>query len=101
MFNGEIFNCIKLRRNLEAVERRFYTQSDTEVIVHLYEDYGEAFVKHLNVADRYLTAADEDSCLLFDSLPVDGQRGDSLSSDFRRGCHDVRLAVEVRTDACF
>ena len=48
VFNGEIFNYIELRRDLEAAGHRFYTQSDTEVIVHLYEDYGEAFVEHLN-----------------------------------------------------
>lgn len=47
-FNGEIFNHIELRRELERQGHRFYTRSDTEVIVHLYEQYGEAFVDHLN-----------------------------------------------------
>jgi asparagine synthase (glutamine-hydrolysing) len=47
-FNGEIFNYIELRRDLEASGHRFYTQTDTEVIVHLYEQYGEQFVAHLN-----------------------------------------------------
>ncbi len=48
VFNGEIFNFVELRRALEADGHRFYTQSDTEVIVHLYEQYGEEFVQHLN-----------------------------------------------------
>jgi asparagine synthase (glutamine-hydrolysing) len=48
VFNGEIFNYIELRRDLEARGHRFYTTSDTEVIVHLYEDFGEHFVDHLN-----------------------------------------------------
>ena len=48
VFNGEIFNYIELRRELEALGHRFYTQSDTEVIVHLFEQYGESFVEHLN-----------------------------------------------------
>lgn len=48
VFNGEIFNYIELREELEARGHRFYTTSDTEVIVHLYEEHGDAFVEHLN-----------------------------------------------------
>ncbi len=48
VFNGEIFNYIELRRDLERSGHHFYTRSDTEVIVHLYEQYGESFVSHLN-----------------------------------------------------
>ena len=47
-FNGEIFNYIELRRDLERQGHVFYTHSDTEVIVHLYEQYGEQFVAYLN-----------------------------------------------------
>ncbi len=48
VFNGEIFNYIELRRELEAEGRAFYTHSDTEVIVHLYDRDGDAFVERLN-----------------------------------------------------
>ncbi|HHS83637.1 MAG TPA: asparagine synthetase B, partial [Gammaproteobacteria bacterium] len=48
VFNGEIFNYIELRKALEGQGHSFYTQSDTEVIVHLYEQYGDSFVNHLN-----------------------------------------------------
>ena len=48
VFNGEIFNHIELRQTLEQAGHRFYTRSDTEVIVHLYEEHGERFVEHLN-----------------------------------------------------
>jgi asparagine synthase (glutamine-hydrolysing) len=39
---------VELRRDLERQGRAFYTQSDTEVIVHLYDRYGDGFVEHLN-----------------------------------------------------
>src|SRR5438309_2305899 len=47
VFNGEIYNFPELRRELEARGHHFYTRTDTEVIVHLYEDYGLDFVRHL------------------------------------------------------
>lgn len=48
IFNGEIFNHIELRQTLEARGRRFRTRSDTEVILHLYEEKGLDCVDELN-----------------------------------------------------
>src|SRR5262249_12388153 len=47
VFNGEIYNYLELRRIVEARGHRLKTKSDTETIVHLYEDYGEACVAML------------------------------------------------------
>ena len=47
VFNGEIYNHHELRRDLIASGHRFRTRSDTETIVHLYEEMGEDFVVRL------------------------------------------------------
>src|SRR6266699_5065304 len=47
VFNGEIYNHAKLRPWLEARGHRYRTRSDTETIVHLYEEEGERCVEHL------------------------------------------------------
>lgn len=47
VFNGEIFNYVELRKGLEKRGHKFYTNTDTEVIVHLYEDKGIDMVHDL------------------------------------------------------
>lgn len=48
VFNGEIYNHNVLRTELQAKDHIFTTHSDTEVIVHLYEEHGPEFVHKLN-----------------------------------------------------
>lgn len=47
VFNGEIYNYLDLRGYLEKKGHRFYTSSDTEVIIHAYEEFGDECVKKL------------------------------------------------------
>ncbi len=47
VFNGEIYNFHELRENLEKRGHRFYTNCDTEIIVHLYDEYGADCVNFL------------------------------------------------------
>ncbi len=48
VFNGEIYNFGTLREELEKKGHRFYTKGDTEVILHLYEEYGKDCLQRLN-----------------------------------------------------
>lgn len=48
VYNGEIYNYLKLKRDLIKKGHKFRTKSDTEVLVHLYEEYGLNVPKYLN-----------------------------------------------------
>lgn len=48
VMNGELYNFKEVRADLEKRGHRFETHTDTEILPHLYEEYGEAMVDHLN-----------------------------------------------------
>ena len=48
VYNGEIYNFMSLRAELENRGHNFYTNSDTEVIVHAYEEWGDDFMRKFN-----------------------------------------------------
>ncbi len=48
MMNGELYNYREVRANLEEKGHKFVTKSDTEILPHLYQEYGEDLVDHLN-----------------------------------------------------
>ena len=45
VFNGEIYNYIELRNELKNKNYKFSTNSDTEVLIYMYKEYGENFLK--------------------------------------------------------
>ncbi len=47
ILNGEIYNHLELRHELQQKGHRFTTESDTETLVHLYEEFGDSFVSQL------------------------------------------------------
>jgi asparagine synthase (glutamine-hydrolysing) len=64
VFNGEIYNHHELRRELETRGHRFRTHSDTEAIVHAYEEYGDACVERLDGMFAFAIADDNNRRVL-------------------------------------
>ena len=48
VMNGELYNFREVRASLEKLGHKFETQTDTEILPHLYEEYGEAMLEHIN-----------------------------------------------------
>ena len=48
MMNGELYNFREVRADLEKRGHKFVTKTDTEIVPHLYQEYGDDFVDHLN-----------------------------------------------------
>jgi len=63
VFNGEIYNHESLRSDLESKGHRFSTDADTEVLVHLWEEYGTSFPERLEGMFAFSVWDHERSCV--------------------------------------
>lgn len=70
VFNGEIYNHRELRETLTAAGHTFSTRTDTEVILHLYEEYGERCVEHLRGMFAFAIADGDTLFLARDRLGI-------------------------------
>ncbi len=70
VFNGEIYNHQELRSQLVARGHRFRTRADTEVILHLYEEYGEECVDLMQGMFAFVVVGDEFVYLARDRLGI-------------------------------
>jgi asparagine synthase (glutamine-hydrolysing) len=64
VFNGEIYNYRDLRRDLQSAGHRFYTESDTETIIHAYEEWGVAAIGRLRGMFGLAIWDEREGCLL-------------------------------------
>jgi asparagine synthase (glutamine-hydrolysing) len=107
VFNGEIYNYRELRRELEAAGHRFYTSSDTETIVHAYEQWGEDAIAWLRgmfavalwdaKARTLLLARDRAGIKPLHYVEADGRLyfGSEIKSLIAAGAVDRRLDLEA------
>jgi len=92
-YNGEVYNFSELRRELEGRGRSFRTQSDTEVVVNLYEEFGLEFVSRLRGMFAFAIFDRRNRRLVLARDPI-GKKPLYYSLDERRG---LVFASEIKS----
>jgi len=91
-YNGEIYNYKALRTKLESQEYQFRSNSDTEVLLHLYREYGQTMVEHLRGMYAFALWDDEKSGFFLARDPF-GIKPLYYADDG----HTIRMASQVKT----
>lgn len=91
-YNGEIYNYKTLCKKLEAKGCRFRSNSDTEVLLHLYREYGHMMVEHLRGMYAFALWNDEQSGLFLVRDPF-GIKPLYYADDG----YSIRVAIQVKT----
>ncbi len=106
-FNGEVYNCRELGDELQIKGHTFKTKSDTESVVHAYEEYGCDCIEHLRGCFAFAIWDDNRRQLLlatdrFGQKPLYYSAGDgriSFASEFRALCQDPAISSELNMTA--
>ena len=99
VFNGEIFNHEPLQRDLKQRGHRFRTRSDTETILHLFEEEGPACLRHLRGMFA-IAIWDTRRRSLFIARDRLGIKPLHYAFDGRRSCSDRRSRASSSTRPC-
>lgn len=91
-YNGEIYNYKALRSRLEVLGYQFRSNSDTEILLHLYREYGQAMVEHLRGMYAFVLWDEEKSGLFIARDPF-GIKPLYYADDGRT----IRVASQVKT----
>lgn len=85
IFNGEIYNYRELRQHLESCGHRFQSNTDTEVIIHAYEEWGDAHVQRLRGMFAYA---------IYDRRKVADKQNSDSQGEFRLLLVRDRLGIK-------
>ncbi len=97
VYNGEIFNYLEVRKELESLTHRFKSQTDTEVILHAYEEWGTDCLKRFNGMWAF-AIVDLEANRIFCSRDRLGVKPFYYTYDGRRFCFASEIKVFLKIE---